>query len=554
MSSERPWLAHYPAGVPAEIDLDEFASINDIFDSAVQKYRDKTAFISMGKSITYGELERLSRDFAGYLLGELKLKKGDRVAIMMPNCLQYPVAILGVLRAGLTVVNTNPMYTARELKHQLVDSGASVLVVMDNFGNVAQEVLVQVPGVRAVTTGLGDMLGFPKGLIVNFVLKHVKKMVPDFDIPGAVRFRDTLTLGRMHQLPEVRNTPEDLAFLQYTGGTTGVSKGAMLTHGNLSTNVAMFAAWTDAHVVKGDEVVVTALPLYHIFALMVNFLSYFKAGATNVLIPNPRDMEGFVREWSKWRVTAFTGVNTLFAGLMHTPGFAQLDFSALRVCMGGGAPVQKAISNRWQGITGRPITEGYGLSETSPILTANLLDAPEATGCIGIPMPSTEISIRDDDGNAVAMGEAGELCAKGPQVMRGYWQNDEANAKSFTADGFFRTGDVAVQQPDGFFRIVDRKKDMILVSGFNVYPNEVEDVLAHLDGLVESAVVGVPDERSGEAVKAFVVTKRPMTEDEVIAHCRANLAAYKVPRSVVFKDELPKSTVGKILRRELRDA
>jgi len=539
----RPWHQHYGT-IPQHIDAEAAGTVIDIFDKAVAEYGDRVAFHCLFTNLRYSEVGRLSRDFAAYLQTRLGLKKGDRVAVMMPNLLSFPVVSFGILRAGLVQVNVNPLYTPRELAHQLNDSGAETIVIFSMATPVLAAVIAQTGVKNVITLGLDDLNG----------LQQPNPPVHESLRATSVPLIRVLLEGAQMPFDAPRIAQDDLIFLQYTGGTTGLSKGAMLTHGNLSTNVAMFAAWTDAHVVKGDEVVVTALPLYHIFALMVNFLSYFKAGATNVLIPNPRDMEGFVREWSKWRVTAFTGVNTLFAGLMHTPGFAQLDFSALRVCMGGGAPVQKAISNRWQGITGRPITEGYGLSETSPILTANLLDAPEATGCIGIPMPSTEISIRDDDGNAVAMGEAGELCAKGPQVMRGYWQNDEANAKSFTADGFFRTGDVAVQQPDGFFRIVDRKKDMILVSGFNVYPNEVEDVLAHLDGLVESAVVGVPDERSGEAVKAFVVTKRPMTEDEVIAHCRANLAAYKVPRSVVFKDELPKSTVGKILRRELRDA
>ncbi len=553
MSSERPWLAHYPAGVPAEIDLDEFASINDIFDSAVQKYRDKTAFISMGKSITYGELERLSRDFAGYLLGELKLKKGDRVAIMMPNCLQYPVAILGVLRAGLTVVNTNPMYTARELKHQLVDSGASVLVVMDNFGNVAQEVLVQVPGVRAVTTGLGDMLGFPKGLIVNFVLKHVKKMVPDFDIPGAVRFRDTLTLGRMHQLPEVRNTPEDLAFLQYTGGTTGVSKGAMLTHRNLVANMQQAASWVGTNVKLGEELIVTALPLYHIFALTSNCLVFMKFGAANLLITNPRDMPGFVKEIKSVRFTAITGVNTLFNGLLNTPGFDQVDFSRLHLTLGGGMAVQRAVADKWKQVTGVTLAEAYGLTETSPAVCINPLDLRAYNGSIGLPVPSTHVCIKDDDGNVLPMGEVGELCVKGPQVMKGYWQRQEETDKVMDANGWLHTGDMARMDEQGYFYIVDRKKDMILVSGFNVYPNEVEDVIAMMPAVLEVAAIGVPDDKSGEAVKVFVVKKDPaLTADAVKAFCRENLTGYKQPRFVEFRDELPKSNVGKILRKELR--
>ena len=554
MSEQRPWLAHYPAGVPAEIDMDEFAAITDVFDAAVLKYRDKPAFINMGKSITYGELDRLSRDFAGYLLGELKLKKGDRVAIMMPNCLQYPVAILGVLRAGLTVVNTNPMYTARELKHQLVDSGASVLVVMDNFGNVAQEVLAQVPGVRAVTTGLGDMLGFPKGMIVNLVLKHVKKMVPDYAIPGAVRFRDTLTLGRMHTLPEVHNTADDLAFLQYTGGTTGVSKGAMLTHRNLVANMQQAAAWVGTNVKLGNELIVTALPLYHIFALTANCLVFMKFGAANLLITNPRDMPGFVKELKSVPFTAITGVNTLFNGLLNTPGFDQVDFSKLHLTLGGGMAVQQAVAQKWQQLTGRPLLEAYGLTETSPAVTINPLDLPAFNHSIGLPLPSTEVSLRDDAGAEVPPGDAGELCVRGPQVMREYWNRPDETAKVFFPDGFLRTGDVARMDERGFLYIVDRKKDMILVSGFNVYPNEVEDVIALHPGVLEVAVVGVPDERSGEAVKAYVVRRDPTLDAEAIRQwCRERLTPYKVPHYVEFREELPKTQVGKILRRALRE-
>ncbi|TXH63684.1 MAG: long-chain fatty acid--CoA ligase [Thermomonas sp.] len=554
MSEQRPWLAHYPAGVPAEIDMDEFAAITDVFDAAVLKYRDKPAFINMGKSITYGELDRLSRDFAGYLLGELKLKKGDRVAIMMPNCLQYPVAILGVLRAGLTVVNTNPMYTARELKHQLVDSGASVLVVLDNFGNVAQEVLAQVPGVRAVTTGLGDMLGFPKGMIVNLVLKHVKKMVPDYAIPGAVRFRDTLTLGRMHTLPEVHNTADDLAFLQYTGGTTGVSKGAMLTHRNLVANMQQAAAWVGTNVKLGNELIVTALPLYHIFALTANCLVFMKFGAANLLITNPRDMPGFVKELKSVPFTAITGVNTLFNGLLNTPGFDQVDFSKLHLTLGGGMAVQRAVADKWKQVTGVTLAEAYGLTETSPAVCINPLDLAAYNGSIGLPISSTIVCIKDDDGNLLPTGEIGELCVKGPQVMKGYWQRPEETAKVIDADGWLHTGDVARMDEQGYFYIVDRKKDMILVSGFNVYPNEVEDVIAMMPGVLEVAVIGVPDDKSGEAVKVFIVKKdSALSADAVKAFCRENLTGYKQPRYVEFRSELPKSNVGKILRKELRE-
>ena len=552
--AQRPWLAHYPAGVPAEIDLAEFAAINDVFDAAVKNYGSKTAFINMGKSITYSELDRLSRDFAGYLLGELKLKKGDRVAIMMPNCLQYPIAIMGVLRAGLTVVNTNPMYTARELKHQMVDSGASVLLVMDNFGNVAQEVLSQVPGVKAITTGLGDMLGFPKGAIVNLVLKHIKKMVPDYSIPDAVRFRDTLTLGRMHQLPEIRNTADDLAFLQYTGGTTGVSKGAMLTHRNLVANMQQAAAWVGTNVKLGEELIVTALPLYHIFALTANCLVFMKFGAANLLITNPRDMPGFVKELKSTPFTAITGVNTLFNGLLNTPGFNEIDFSKLHLTLGGGMAVQRAVAEKWKQVTGVTLAEAYGLTETSPAVCINPLDLGAFNGSIGLPVPSTDVCIKGEDGQILPVGEVGELCVIGPQVMKGYWQRPEETTKVIDADGWLHTGDMARMDDHGYFYIVDRKKDMILVSGFNVYPNEVEDVIAMMPGVLEVAAIGVLDDKSGEAVKVFVVKKdETLTAEQIKAFCRENLTGYKQPRHVEFRTELPKSNVGKILRKELRD-
>ena len=551
---QRPWLANYPAGVPAEIDLNEFASINDVFDAAVRNHRDKQAFINMGKSITYGDLDRLSRDFAGFLLGEMKLKKGDRVAIMMPNCLQYPIAIMGVLRAGLTVVNTNPMYTARELKHQLVDSGASALLVLDNFGNVAQEVLSQLPNVKPITTGLGDMLGFPKGAIVNLVLKHVKKMVPDYDLPNAIRFRDTLTLGRMHKLPEIRNAAEDLAFLQYTGGTTGVSKGAMLTHRNLVANMQQAAAWVGANVREGQELIVTALPLYHIFALTANCLVFMKFGASNLLITNPRDMPGFVKELKSYPFTAITGVNTLFNGLLNTPGFSDIDFSKLHLTLGGGMAVQRAVADNWKKVTGVTLAEAYGLTETSPAVCINPLDIAEYNGSIGLPVPSTDVCIKDEEGRELPVGEIGELCVKGPQVMKGYWQRPEETAKVIDDEGWLHTGDMARMDEQGYCFIVDRKKDMILVSGFNVYPNEVEDVIAMMPGVLEVAAIGVPDDKSGEAVKVFIVKKdEALTAEQVKAFCRENLTGYKQPRHVEFRSELPKSNVGKILRKELRD-
>ncbi len=554
MSTERPWLDHYPDGVPSEIDLNEFESIPAVFEAAVEKFRDNVAFSNMGKQITYGELDQLSRDFAGYLLGELKLKKGDRVAVMLPNCLQYPVAILGVLRAGLTVVNTNPMYTARELKHQMMDSGASAILVMDNFGDVVQHVLSEVPGVRTITTGLGDMLGFPKGLIVNFVLRHVKKMVPDYDIAGAVRFQDALTLGRRHAPSDMVIGHDDLAFLQYTGGTTGVAKGAMLTHRNMVANMQQAASWVGGNIRMGEEIIVTALPLYHIFALTANCLVFIKFGARNHLITNPRDMPGFVKELKSVPFTAITGVNTLFNGMLNTPGFEEVDFSHLHLTLGGGMAVQRAVADKWKKVTGCTLAEAYGLTETSPAVCINPPEIIAFNGSIGLPVPSTDVCIKDDDGNMLPMGDIGELCVKGPQVMRGYWQRPEDTAKTIDAEGWLHTGDMARMDQQGYFYIVDRKKDMILVSGFNVYPNEIEDVIAMMPGVLEVAAIGVPDEKSGESVKVFVVKKDPALSVEAIkAFCRENMTGYKQPKQVEFRCELPKSNVGKILRKELRE-
>ena len=554
MSIERPWLENYPADIPTQIDVEEFSSIPAVLEGAISKYRDRPAFSNMGKSITYGELDTLSAQFAAYLLGELKLKKGDRVAIMMPNCLQYPIATFGVLRAGLTVVNTNPMYTARELRHQLVDSGASAILVMDNFGSVVQAVLKDTRIQQVITTGLGDMLGFPKGGIVNFVLKHVKKMVPDYDIPGAIRFRDTIALGAKHALPQVTITHDDIAFLQYTGGTTGVAKGAMLTHRNLVANMQQASAWLGTVARAGQETIVTALPLYHIFALTANGLVFMKLGGKNILITNPRDMPGFVKELKREPFTAITGVNTLFNGLLNTPGFDQIDFSPLRLTLGGGMAVQRAVAERWKKVTGVTLVEAYGLTETSPAACINPMDLAEYNGAIGQPVPSTDACIKDENGALVAMGDVGELCIKGPQVMKGYWQRPEETAAALDADGWLHTGDMARMDDKGFFYIVDRKKDMILVSGFNVYPNEIEDVIAMMPGVMEVAAVGVPDERSGEAVKVVIVKKdEGLTAEQVKAHARENLTGYKQPRIVEFRTELPKTNVGKILRRELRD-
>ena len=554
MSSERPWLAQYPAGVPAEIDVDEYPSIVSVLDSAIARFRDRPAFANLGKVLSYGDVDRLSAQFAAYLLGELQLKKGDRVAIMMPNCLQYPISTFGVLRAGLTVVNVNPMYTPRELKHQLVDSGASVIVVLDNFGHTVQEAIAGTQVRHVVTTGLGDMVGFPKGAIVNFVLRHVKKMVPDYDLPGAVRFRDALVLGQLQKPPQVTIDPGDIAFLQYTGGTTGVAKGAMLTHRNLVANMQQAAAWVGGNVKPGEEIIVTALPLYHIFSLTANGLVFTKFGGLNYLITNPRDMPGFVKELSKIPFTAITGVNTLFNGLLNTPGFDRIDFSRLHLTLGGGMAVQRAVAERWKQVTGCTLVEAYGLTETSPAACINPMDIAEYNGSIGLPVPSTDACVKDDDGHHLPAGEVGELCIKGPQVMKGYWNRPEETANVIDAEGWLHTGDMARMDEKGFFYIVDRKKDMILVSGFNVYPNEIEDVIALMPGVLEVAAVGVPDEKSGEAVKVVIVKKDPsLTAEQVKAHARENLTGYKHPKYVEFRAELPKTNVGKILRRELRD-
>ncbi|MET4727718.1 long-chain acyl-CoA synthetase [Lysobacter enzymogenes] len=554
MSLNRPWLAHYPQGVPAQIDVEEFPSVVSVLENAIEKFRDRPAFRNFGKTLTYGDIDRLSAQFAAYLLGELKLKKGDRVAIMMPNCLQYPIATFGVLRAGLTVVNTNPMYTPRELKHQLEDSGAKVVFVLDNFGKTVQEVVAGTQVQQVVTTGLGDMVGGLKGPIMNFALKYVKKMVPDYDIPGAVRFRDALTLGQMHQLPQIDIAPGDIAFLQYTGGTTGVAKGAMLTHRNLVANMQQAAAWIGTNARMGEEIIITALPLYHIFALTANGLVFMKFGGLNHMITNPRDMPAFVKELQNNRFTAITGVNTLFNGLLNTPGFDKVDFSHLHLTLGGGMAVQRSVAERWKQVTGVTLVEAYGLTETSPAACINPMDLAEYNGSIGFPISSTDACVKDEEGKILPMGEVGELCIMGPQVMKGYWQKPEETAKVIDDDGWLHTGDMAKMDEQGFFYIVDRKKDMILVSGFNVYPNEIEDVIALMPGVLEVAAVGVPDEKSGEAVKVVIVKKDPaLTAEDVKAHARANLTGYKHPKLVEFRKELPKTNVGKILRRELRD-
>jgi len=549
----KPWLAHYPKGVPEEIDLSEFASILEIFGKSCQLYADRPAFSNFKTVITYAELDRQSRNFAAWLQQQ-GLERGDRIALMMPNILQYPVALFGAMRAGLVIVNTNPLYTARELRHQLLDSGARAIVVVENFAHVAQEVLGEVPLDYVITTRIGDMLEFPKGLLVNFVLQYIKKAVPAWKLPGSISLNDCLKQGAGLPFTEVSLGFEDIAFLQYTGGTTGVAKGAMLTHRNLVANMLQSRAWLTASDIGDEgEVIITALPLYHIFALTANCLVFMSLGGHNVLITNPKDMKGFVKELSETRFTMLTGVNTLFNGLLHTPGFSDLDFSQLKGTLGGGMAVQRAVAERWKQVTGGALIEAYGLTETSPGACMNPLDLEEFSGSIGMPISSTECAIMNDEGDFLATGETGELVIRGPQVMRGYWQRPEETAKVLSQDGWLRTGDIAVMDERGYFKIVDRKKDMILVSGFNVYPNEIEDVLAMHPKVQEVAAIGLPDEKSGEAVKIYVVRKDPsLSIEEVKQFAAEQLTGYKRPRHIEFRDELPKSNVGKILRRELR--
>ena len=555
MSLDRPWLLSYPKNIPATIDVDEFPSIVAVLKNACDKYSDNPAFANFGKTISYADVDRLSTQFANYLVHDLKLKKGDRVALMMPNILQYPIAIFGVLRAGLTVVNTNPMYTARELKHQLVDSGAKVIVVMEMFAHTVADVVKDTAIQQVVTTCVGDMLGFPKGPIINFVLKHIKKSIPEYSLPGAVKFNNALAAGAKHQLPTIDIRSSDIAFLQYTGGTTGVAKGAMLTHRNLVANMQQASAWIGTNVKPGKEIIITALPLYHIFALTSNCLVFMKFGGLNYLITNPRDMAGFVAELKKIPFTAITGVNTLFNGLLNTKGFDEIDFSTMHLSLGGGMAVQRAVAERWKKVTGVTLVEAYGLTETSPAACMNPLDMADYNGAIGLPISSTDACLMDDDGRLVALGEPGELCIRGPQVMDGYWQRPEETAAVIDSEGWLHTGDIAKMDAQGYFYIVDRKKDMILVSGFNVYPNEIEDVIATMPQVLEVAAVGVPDEKSGEAVKVVIVKKdQSLTAEQVKAFCKENLTGYKLPRLVEFRTELPKTNVGKILRRELRDA
>ncbi len=552
---DKPWLKSYPEDVPAEIPTPEFMSVRDMIESCFQDYADRSAYTNMGTRLTFRDLDKLSARFACYLQSELGLVKGERVAIMLPNILQYPVALCGIFRAGLVAVNVNPLYTARELRHQLSDSGAKAIVILENFAHTLTDVIADTDVQHVVTSGVGDLLNFPKGVITNFVLRHVKKSVPAYSLPGSSNFKAALASGKGTSLQPVELGFADIAFLQYTGGTTGLSKGAMLSHRNMVFNVHQSKAWQASAFDDIDVIVaITALPLYHIFSLQSNCLAIMLQGGENVLITNPRDFGGFVEELTKHKFVYVTGVNTLFASLLNTPGFAKLDFSSLRLTVGGGMAVQDAIARSWLEVTGGSILQAYGLTETSPAAIANPLSMTDFTGSIGLPLPSTDVRICNDDGSDVEPGEIGEICIRGPQVMEGYWQKPEETAEVMMDGGWFRSGDVGRMDDAGYFFIEDRKKDMILVSGFNVYPNEIEGVVVEMEGILEAAAIGLPDEKSGEIVKLFVVRTDPsVTEEDVLAYCKENMTGYKRPKQIEFRDDLPKTNVGKILRRELRD-
>ncbi len=551
---KKVWLEQYPPGVPAEIDHGEYQSLRDLIEDAMQRFASDPAYTNMGVTLSYADLEQQSRAVAAWLQSR-GLRKGERIALMMPNILQYPVALCAALRAGLVVVNVNPLYTARELRHQLKDSGARAIVILENFAATLEKVIEDTDVDVVVTTEVGDMMPFPKRLLVNFAVKRIKKLVPPFSLPRRSNWRQLMAEGSAKTFQPPLLGLVDLAFLQYTGGTTGVSKGAMLSHKNMVYNVRQSTAWLGDAVTDERPIAITALPLYHIFSLEGNCLGMMLLGGLNVLITNPRDFEGFVKEISKYKFTYFTGVNTLFNALLATPGFADLDFSELKITIGGGMAVQEAVAKKWRDVTGNTLVQAYGLTETSPAAVINpLVDNAEYNGSIGLPISSTEVSIRDDQGKALAFDEIGEICIRGPQVMEGYWNRPEATEEVMLEGGWLRTGDMGRMRADGFVFIEDRKKDMILVSGFNVYPNEIEDVVAGLEGVVEAAAVGSPDERAGEVVKLFVVVSdESVTKEKIIAHCRENLTGYKVPKIIEFRDELPKTNVGKILRRELRD-
>ncbi|HFC6388943.1 TPA: AMP-binding protein [Neisseria bacilliformis] len=552
---EKPWLNSYEPGINAEIDITRYKSITDVFAQSAAKFATKPAFQNMGKTLTYAETAKLIADFASYLQNVLKLPRGERVAIMLPNLLQYPVALFGALQAGMTVVNTNPLYTPRELEHQLKDSGASVIVVLENFAATLQAVLPNTQVKHVIVASVGDMFGAIKGGIINFVVRKIKKMVPAYHIDGAIPFQTAMKQGAAQPFQKVELTRSDTAFLQYTGGTTGVAKGAILSHGNICANMMQAAEWIKNRLRQGEETVIAALPLYHIFALTVNLMIFTDAGSKIVLITNPRDMKAFLGDMKKERVSVFVGVNTLFNSLVNNPAFAELDFSNLRLTLGGGMATQQAVAEKWKRITGTPIVEAYGLTEASPGVCCNPLNIETYSGGIGLPIPSTEIELRDSEGNTVPQGQPGEMWVKGPQVMQGYWNRPEETAKAIDPRGFLETGDIAVMDEKGWFKLVDRKKDLIVVSGFNVYPNEIEEVIAHNDKVLEVACIGVPSDKTGEALKVFVVKKDPsLTKEELTAFCRTELTGYKVPKDIEFRDELPKSNVGKILRHELKEA
>jgi len=553
-SVDKIWVNSYPEGVPAEVSAPPWRSIRDLFEHSFSEFEGNPAYTNMGTTLTYADLNRLSMQLACYLQDDLGLTRGERVAIMLPNVLQYPVAMCAIFRAGLVVVNVNPLYTARELRHQLKDSGARAIVILENFAHTLEEVIGDTPIEHVITTGIGDLLRRPKGLFVNFLMRHVRKVVPRFSLPKSVRFRDALKRGSGKKLKHVDIGFADIAYLQYTGGTTGVSKGAMLSHRNMVYNVQQTIDWQNhAYDGLGRIIAITALPLYHIFSLQGNCLTVMAQGGENILITNPRDFEGFAKEIAKYPFSLFTGVNTMFASLMHTPSFGKIDFSHLRVCIGGGMAVQPAVAREWKQKTGNTILQGYGLTETSPAAIVCRID-DEFTGALGLPIPSTEVMIAGDDGNPLPIGEIGEICVRGPQVMEGYWQRPAETAEVMLPGGWLRTGDVGRMDDGGYVYIEDRKKDMILVSGFNVYPNEVENVVVELEGVLEAAAIGVPDEKSGEVVKIYAVRKNDsVTAEDIIEHCRKNLTGYKRPRYVEFRSELPKTNVGKILRRALRD-
>jgi long-chain acyl-CoA synthetase len=549
---ERPWLSQYPPGVPAEIDVAEYQSVRDVFEESCRTYAKRPAFTCMGRQITFADLDALSSTFGGWLQS-VGCTRGTRIALMMPNILQYPICVFGALRAGCTVVNVNPLYTARELEHQLIDSGAEVIVVVENFARTLSQAIARTRIRQVIVTSIGELLA-AKGRVVDLVLRRVKRMVPPWTLPGAIRFTDAMKAGRKRALSPIPIGHDDIAFLQYTGGTTGVAKGAMLLHRNIVANLLQARAWLRPFLDGRREVILTPLPLYHIFSLTANCLVFMSIGGENVLITNPRDIRGMVKTMRGSRFTAMTGVNTLFNALLNNERFRRLDFSAFRLTLGGGMAVQEAVAKRWKEITGVPLIEAYGLTETSPAATMNPLDLPQFNGSIGLPIPSTDIVLRDDAGRDVKPGEPGEICIKGPQVMAGYWQRPDETAKAMTPDGYFMSGDIGTMDERGYIRIVDRKKDMILVSGFNVYPNEIEGIVAMHDGVLECAAVGIPDRKSGEAVKLFVIRKDAgLTAPALLSHCRRHLAGYKCPREIEFRSDLPKSNVGKILRRELRD-